>query len=61
VRDTPVLTDSKRASANAGLRFVARQPIFDRSEKVFGYELQFRDGIEDYFALPTPTLPLAAQ
>jgi len=43
------------------LRFVARQPIFDRSEKVFGYELQFRDGIEDYFALPTPTLPLAAQ
>jgi len=50
VRDTPALTDSKdSASANAGLRFVARQPIFDRSEKVFGYELLFRDGIEDYF------------
>ena len=28
---------------------MARQPIFDRSEKVFGYELLFRDGIEDYF------------
>ena len=50
MRDTPALTDSKdSASANAGLRFVARQPIFDRSEKVFGYELLFRDGIEDYF------------
>jgi c-di-GMP-related signal transduction protein len=50
VRDTPPLTDSKdSAIANAGLRFVARQPIFDRSEKVFGYELLFRDGIENYF------------
>jgi len=27
------------------LRYVARQPIFDRAEKVFGYELLFRDGI----------------
>ena len=33
----------------AGQRFVARQPIFDRSRKVFGYELLFRNGIEDYF------------
>jgi len=32
-----------------GQRFVARQPIFDRSQKVFGYELLFRNGIEDYF------------
>ena len=30
-------------------RFVARQPIFTADEKVFGYELLFRDGIEDYF------------
>jgi c-di-GMP-related signal transduction protein len=31
------------------LRFVARQPILTGEEKVFGYELLFRDGIEDYF------------
>jgi c-di-GMP-related signal transduction protein len=32
-----------------GQRFVARQPILDRSQKVFGYELLFRNGLEDYF------------
>jgi EAL and modified HD-GYP domain-containing signal transduction protein len=32
-----------------GQRFVARQPIFDRSQNVFGYELLFRNGVEDYF------------
>lgn len=31
------------------LRDVARQPIFDREEKVFGYELLFRDGLENAF------------
>jgi len=31
------------------LRYVARQPIFDREEKVFGYELLFRDGLETAF------------
>jgi len=31
------------------LRYVARQPIFDRDEKVFGYELLFRDGLENSF------------
>jgi len=29
--------------------YVARQPIFTTDEKVFGYELLFRDGVEDYF------------
>ena len=28
---------------------MARQPILTKDEKVFGYELLFRDGIEDYF------------
>ncbi len=28
---------------------MARQPIFTGEEKVFGYELLFRDGVEDYF------------
>jgi c-di-GMP-related signal transduction protein len=32
-----------------GTRFVARQPILTTDEKVFGYELLFRDGIEDFF------------
>ncbi len=32
-----------------GQRFVARQPIFDRAQHVFGYELLFRNGVEDYF------------
>lgn len=32
-----------------GQRFVARQPIFDRHLKVFGYELLFRDGFDNCF------------
>ena len=31
------------------LRYVARQPIFDREKKVFGYELLFRDDMENVF------------
>jgi len=31
------------------LSYVARQPIFDREEKVFGYELLFRDDMENAF------------
>lgn len=31
------------------MRYVARQPIFDKFEKVFGYELLFRDGLENAF------------
>jgi len=34
---------------NPSLRYVARQPILSADEKVFGYELLFRDGIEQYF------------
>jgi c-di-GMP-related signal transduction protein len=33
-----------------GTRFVARQPILTADEKVFGYELLFRDGIENFFS-----------
>jgi EAL and modified HD-GYP domain-containing signal transduction protein len=36
------------------LRYVARQPILDCEEKVIGYELLFRDGIQDCFASPDP-------
>lgn len=31
------------------MRFVARQPILTADEKVFGYELLFRDGVENCF------------
>jgi c-di-GMP-related signal transduction protein len=31
-------------------RFVARQPILQTDQKVFGYELLFRDGIENQFS-----------
>jgi len=30
-------------------RYVARQPILTADEKVFGYELLFRDGVQDFF------------
>ena len=33
-----------------GTHFVARQPILTADEKVFGYELLFRDGVEDFFS-----------
>ncbi len=42
-------TSVSHSLALPGQRFVARQPIFDRSQKVFGYELLFRNGVEDYF------------
>ncbi|HEX8816865.1 MAG TPA: HDOD domain-containing protein [Terriglobales bacterium] len=33
----------------SGSHFVARQPIFTAEEKIFAYELLFRDGVGDYF------------
>jgi c-di-GMP-related signal transduction protein len=32
------------------LRYVARQPIVDKDQKVFGYELLFRNGMENAFS-----------
>ena len=39
----------EKPTPRPGSRFVARQPILTADEKVFGYELLFRDGVEDYF------------
>lgn len=39
----------EKAAPKPGSHFVARQPILTADEKVFGYELLFRDGIEDFF------------
>ncbi len=36
-------------TSNQLFRFVARQPILNRDQHVFGYELLFRDGIENFF------------
>ena len=38
-----------KSSEGGVSRFVARQPILTIDEKIVGYELLFRDGIEDYF------------
>ena len=37
------------AAENFTCRYIARQPIFTADEKVFGYELLFRNGVENYF------------
>jgi EAL and modified HD-GYP domain-containing signal transduction protein len=37
------------AVARTPTRFVARQPIFDRREQVYGYELLFRSGFENRY------------
>jgi len=39
-----------------GTQFVARQPILTVDEKVFGYELLFRDGVEDFFRHADPDM-----
>src|ERR1039457_363378 len=46
---SPDPASASKSRAVPGQRFVARQPILDRTQKVFGYELLFRNGIEDYF------------
>jgi c-di-GMP-related signal transduction protein len=35
-------------------KFVARQPIFDKEENVYGYELLFRSGLENCFTCNNP-------
>jgi c-di-GMP-related signal transduction protein len=34
--------------------FIARQPIFDRQQKVYAYELLFRSGLDNIFDYPDP-------
>jgi c-di-GMP-related signal transduction protein len=40
---------SPAGNGNQLSRYVARQPILTANEQVFGYELLFRDGVENYF------------
>ncbi len=46
---TAVSIETSESLAIPGQRFVARQPVLDRAQKVYGYELLFRNGIEDHF------------
>jgi c-di-GMP-related signal transduction protein len=43
------IPDQGKKKQTPGTRFIARQPILTSDEKVFGYELLFRDGVEDFF------------
>jgi EAL and modified HD-GYP domain-containing signal transduction protein len=49
VSATQTSTPSASQVAASGFSYVARQPILTVGEKVFGYELLFRDGIENHF------------
>lgn len=44
---SPVLQSA--SAAKQDFRFTARQPILDGAEQVYGYELLFRDEIENFF------------
>lgn len=48
-RPSAQLTADDKCISPAGSCFVARQPILNRDEKVFGYEILFRDGADNYF------------
>ncbi|MGO8815666.1 MAG: EAL and HDOD domain-containing protein [Terriglobia bacterium] len=43
-----IITESPAATPSP-TRFIARQPIFDRREQVYGYELLFRSGLENRY------------
>lgn len=45
----PTSTESLPSAGGLHERFVARQPIFDKRLRVFGYELLFRAGPENFF------------
>lgn len=40
--------------------FLARQPILDQKSQVFGYELLFRSGSENFFSSPNPEFASAS-
>ena len=49
-----VAREEEKAKSGAGVRFLARHPIFNRDEQVFGYELLSRDGPDNYFRALDP-------
>ncbi len=47
--DLRAATPELASLTSSPTRFIARQPIFDRKERVFGYELLFRSGFENRY------------
>jgi c-di-GMP-related signal transduction protein len=47
-------TEPKQAGANPFLKYAARQPILNGDQQVIGYELLFRDGLENSFGNADP-------
>lgn len=45
----PLASEADVRPNEVRLNYVARQPILTADEKVFGYELLFRDGVENHF------------
>jgi EAL and modified HD-GYP domain-containing signal transduction protein len=43
------MTNEQKISGRESNIFIARQPIFRRNRKVYGYELLFRSGLSNYF------------
>jgi len=54
VGTSPQTKKAPETNAKPPAKFVARQPILTRDEQVFGYELLFRDGVENYFRATDP-------
>ena len=51
---TPIPAHESQVASPPGMRFVARQPILTPDEQIFGYELLFRDGLENCFNSSDP-------
>jgi c-di-GMP-related signal transduction protein len=49
LKTAPVVAENGARPASAPSGFVARQPILTTDKSIFGYELLFRDGVENYF------------
>ncbi len=49
VESTSLTASPANKGSHGSRRYVARQPILTSNEQVFGYELLFRDGVDDYF------------
>ena len=53
-KSSPLPVDDPVQTTHVPLRFVARQPILTADQKIFGYELLFRDGVENFFNSSDP-------
>ena len=47
--DSRAPSPDSSSAVHRPIRFIARQPVFDRSEQVYGYELLFRSGLENRY------------